>query len=445
MTNRKIRDYQRNRKLKGIVDANFKTFATVAIALKHLFPHDWYNKTITDFTSSYAEFTKHMNDYDAEAYDFRVEDFCRKLNISDSDTYDIIFRLNGKLPAEIFLALQNNLKCMLIHLRLNCSIGSQRYAKLIAYLKSDAKICGQADLIALGLSFDDEIDYRKLNFIQEMILIKQKYIKSPLNYVGGKYKLLPQILPLFPKNIDTFIDLFGGGFNVGINVPAKEVVYNDLNLPVVQILEYIHRNRTDKSLDEIDEIIKQYDLSKINRNGYLRLRSYFNESESKQSVILYVLICYAFNNQMRFNSKGEFNMPFGERYFNPTLRERFIEFSEAISNKGCKFTNADFREFIGVAFGENDFLYCDPPYFNSTATYNENGGWTNADEKDLRDMLATSNVKWALSNNLKTNLTLKDWAEGHGYKTHYLNTTYGNCNYQKKDKTKDIEVLITNY
>lgn len=209
-----------------------------------------------------------------------------------------------------------------------------------------------------------------------MIPIKQKYIKSPLNYVGGKYKLLPQILPLFPKNIDTFIDLFGGGFNVGINVPAKEVVYNDLNLPVVQILEYIHRNETDKSLGEIDKIIKQYDLSKINRDGYLRLRNYFNESESKQSVILYVLTCYAFNNQMRFNSKGEFNMPFGERYFNPTLRERFIEFSEVINNKDYKFTNADFREFIGVAFGENDFLYCDPPYFNSAATYNENGGWT---------------------------------------------------------------------
>lgn len=213
--------------------------------------------------------------------------------------------------------------------------------------------------------------------------------------MGGKYKLLPQILPLFPKNIDTFIDLFGGGFNVGINVPAKEVIYNDLNLPVVQILEYIHRNGTDKSLGEIDKIIKQ-----------------FGKDRSS---------------------------------FNPTLREKFIEFSEAISNKDCKFTNADFREFIGVAFGENDFLYCDPPYFNSTATYNENGGWTNADEEDLRDMLAISNVKWALSNNLKTNLTLKDWAEEHGYKIHYLNTTYGNCNYQKKDKTKDIEVLITNY
>lgn len=100
-----------------------------------------------------------------------------------------------------------------------------------------------------------------------MIPIKQKYIKSPLNYVGGKYKLLPQILPLFPKNIDAFIDLFGGGFNVGINASAKEVIYNDLNLPVVEILEYIHRSKTDCILSEIDKIIEQYDLSKINRGG----------------------------------------------------------------------------------------------------------------------------------------------------------------------------------
>ena len=44
------------------------------------------------------------------------------------------------------------------------------------------------------------------------------YVKSPLNYIGGKYKLLPEILPLFPENIGNFVDLFGGGFNVGANV-----------------------------------------------------------------------------------------------------------------------------------------------------------------------------------------------------------------------------------
>ena len=45
-------------------------------------------------------------------------------------------------------------------------------------------------------------------------------MKSPLNYIGGKYRLLPQILPLFPKQINTFVDLFAGGLDVSINVDA---------------------------------------------------------------------------------------------------------------------------------------------------------------------------------------------------------------------------------
>ena len=61
-------------------------------------------------------------------------------------------------------------------------------------------------------------------------------VKSPLNYVGGKYKLLPQILPLFPKDIDTFYDLFGGGANVAVNVNANKIVCNDINTKVMEIL-----------------------------------------------------------------------------------------------------------------------------------------------------------------------------------------------------------------
>ena len=57
--------------------------------------------------------------------------------------------------------------------------------------------------------------------------MKNTYIKNPLNYTGGKYKLLPQIIPLLPEKVDTFVDLFGGGFNVGINVAADHFVYND--------------------------------------------------------------------------------------------------------------------------------------------------------------------------------------------------------------------------
>lgn len=38
-----------------------------------------------------------------------------------------------------------------------------------------------------------------------------EFIKSPLNYTGGKFKLLPQLLDVFPKDIETFVDLFAGG------------------------------------------------------------------------------------------------------------------------------------------------------------------------------------------------------------------------------------------
>lgn len=48
------------------------------------------------------------------------------------------------------------------------------------------------------------------------------YIKSPIFYMGNKYRLLPQLLPLFPSNIDTFYDLFGGSGSTG-----KAVMYEN--------------------------------------------------------------------------------------------------------------------------------------------------------------------------------------------------------------------------
>lgn len=56
--------------------------------------------------------------------------------------------------------------------------------------------------------------------------------KSPMNYLGNKYKLLEQILPLFPKNIDTFVDLFAGGLDVSLNTIAKNYIINDSCMPM---------------------------------------------------------------------------------------------------------------------------------------------------------------------------------------------------------------------
>ena len=67
----------------------------------------------------------------------------------------------------------------------------------------------------------------QVNSFIEYPSVGYKYICSPMNYIGGKYKLLPQLLPLFPQNIETFVDLFCGGCNVGINVQAEKYIFND--------------------------------------------------------------------------------------------------------------------------------------------------------------------------------------------------------------------------
>lgn len=94
------------------------------------------------------------------------------------------------------------------------------------------------------------------------------------------------------------------------------------------------------------------------------------------------------------------------------------------------------------------FLYiATPPYLNSVASYNEQGGWTEKSEQILLtilNQLDKENIKFALSNNLKyENPILDKWKDK--YNVHYLNGDYSNCNYHKIDRSKDIEVLITNY
>lgn len=75
--------------------------------------------------------------------------------------------------------------------------------------------------------------------------MKNNYVKSPLNYTGGKHKLLPQILPLFPNEINTFVDLFTGGCNVAVNVEAKRIIANDFEEHVINIFKTFQSDDTE--------------------------------------------------------------------------------------------------------------------------------------------------------------------------------------------------------
>ena len=305
-------------------------------------------------------------------------------------------------------------------------------------------------------------------------------IQSPLNYTGGKFKLLPQILPLFPKNINTFVDLFCGGCNVGVNIDCKRVIYNDLDRNLLYLYNTFKNLDKQSVFDWIYEIINKYGLSLVSENGYdyykcdsskgvgkynkdkfLKLRADFNEKKQKGNydyyyyVMLYVIIVYAFNNQIRFNSNGEFNLPVGKRDFNKKMQQKLSDFIDRIKEQDCKFACLDFREFDIEALEKNDFVYADPPYLITCATYNEQGGWSETDEKDLLqflDRLNKQNLRFALSNVLrskgKENKILLDWLDKNKdkYKAVNLNYSYSNSNYQTKDKTSGSEeVMIINY
>lgn len=285
------------------------------------------------------------------------------------------------------------------------------------------------------------------------------YIKSPMNYTGGKYKLLPQILPLFPTEINTFVDLFTGGGNIAVNVNANKIIANDFEPHVIDIYKAFQNgyDSVEKIITVIESYIAKYNLSIDNTEGFNKLRNDYNSNPFKSnyitSTMLYVLICYSFNHQFRFNSKGEFNMPFGKNrsQWNDTMKKNLINFHKAITEKNIIFTNKDFNELKIDKLSSNDFVYCDPPYLITCATYNEKDGWNENSERkllELLDKLNSQSVKFALSNVLfskgKTNDILIEWSKK--YNVHHLDYTYQNCNYHTKDKeSKPDEVLITNY
>lgn len=284
--------------------------------------------------------------------------------------------------------------------------------------------------------------------------MSNKYIKSPINYSGSKYRLLKYIIPLFPDDINIFVDLFAGAGNVGINVNANKIIFNDY----IYYLPQLYNIWKKKSIDEINEYInktiKENKLSSTNANAFKEFRKKYNKTKNVED--LFILICYSFNFQMRFNNSHEYNSSFGKKSstMNNNIRKNLNNFVNAIHLKNTEFISQDFRDFDFDMLGDDDFVYCDPPYLISGAVYQDGRrgfkGWNEQDEIDLYNILDNLNkegLKFALSNMIESkervNTLLIKWAKK--YNIHYLKMNYAGSNYQRTAKGKDTEVLITNY
>lgn len=283
----------------------------------------------------------------------------------------------------------------------------------------------------------------------------QKYIKSPLNYIGGKHRLLNQILPLFPSEIATFVDLFSGGANVGINVRADKYIFNDMNCRINEMFRYFQTQSPVKLVQQIEERIDEWGLSKTNEEAFLAFRKHYNKNPNP--LDLYVLSSYSYNYQFRFNNSMEFNNPFGRNrsHFSENMRNNLLNFVTKLQTLDATFTDNFFVDFDFSKLNSNDFVYLDPPYLITTGSYNDGKrGFSDWGEKQENEMyhvmkeLSKRNIKFALSNVLthkgKRNTLLENFIKEEKLIVYELNYDYKNASYNTT-KDESLEVLITNY
>lgn len=284
-------------------------------------------------------------------------------------------------------------------------------------------------------------------------------VKSPLNYMGNKFKQLPQLLQIFPKQIDNFIDLFTGGGDVAANVSANKVYASDINAPVIEILQEFQNKSLEEVMAYIDHRIEEFNLSKTNEEGYLNYRKLYNTAGSGYDtpLDLFTITRFSFNQLIRFNNKMEFNSAFGKNRssFNDIMRNNTIAFHGNI--KDIIFESKDFRAFDLSKLSTNDFLYIDPPYLIANADYNAGRtaklSWDVLDEKALQEFLDTANslgLKWGMSNFIKhksnVNELTQNWAFENNYNIYNIKADYSKLT-TKAERVAEptLEVLITNY
>lgn len=275
--------------------------------------------------------------------------------------------------------------------------------------------------------------------------------KKSIPYIGNKSKLLPQILPYFPKNINNFYEPFTGSATIPLNIQANHYHLNDINSYVMGLHEYIMDYfDIEDFITLLKTEINNRGLSKTNQEAYLELRADYNRLNRPH--LFFLLICYTFNSQIRFNSKKQFNNPFGKRCFNESIESNLRVYHQHFFDKDTFFTTHSFETFLGREYKENDFIYLDPPYLISNATYNgecKMGGWGTDHEKLLYNTLDVINpsVKWCLSNVIEnkgvTNEILLEWSKK--YVVIDLEMDYNNSYASRKKTAKSKEVLIMNY
>lgn len=267
----------------------------------------------------------------------------------------------------------------------------------------------------------------------------KKIYANPFNWTGSKHRYLKElmsVLPLYKRHIRVLDPFVGGGDLVSKLPLSWHTTASDTMSQIVDL--HIAVKAGLLNIDHVRLICNERDLSRTNKDSYLQLRDEYNKTKS--GSLLYPLITCSFNNQMRFNKSGEFNMPFGEREFNPAMEQKLDNYVASIKCRDIKFLNESYEYFDFSAF---DLLLIDPPYSNTTATYNESTKWDEQEDVKLFNKIDESGTDFVYFNQTYSkgvpNNTLIEWMKKYDHIV--LKETSKGCSYQR-DNSFTEEVMI---
>jgi len=221
----------------------------------------------------------------------------------------------------------------------------------------------------------------------------------PIKCQGIKTK----IVPLIYRSVDwdfqgTWFEPFMGSGVVGFNVMPKTAVFADTNPHIIAFYQAVQDGiiggfLTRKYLEREGAI-----LSKHGADYYYEVRERFNEQHDPLDFLFLNRCC--FNGLIRFNGKGDFNVPFGHKpnrfskaYITKIVNQ--LDYVYVIArNSDWRFVCGDYKETL-KAVQDGDFVYCDPPYVGRHVDYYDS--WDENDERDLFDELSSCPSRFILS------------------------------------------------
>ena len=208
-------------------------------------------------------------------------------------------------------------------------------------------------------------------------------MKPILKYRGGKSKEIKYFEHLIP-NFERYIEPFFGGGALYFHLEPENAIVNDINVPLINFYNEVKHNYPTirQELDALDQIYKEnrtlFQNNKLlhpdqrvydpNEELYYRIRDMFNgkiNSEFSFGTLYYFINKTAYSGMIRYNSNGEFNVPYG-RYANFNTNLLTIDHHNLLAQ--TQITNGSYINSFENA-NNNDFIFLDPPYDTTFSSY----------------------------------------------------------------------------